>query len=257
MAQAVQEVAVVPSPKPEPKTPWGKRGATLSDYTFQVVTALVHLFQYGKLHLSWSTPNWETRAYGLEWGWVRLTTTAEAEAILLRLPPTEISDEARAALAKPRSLHRHKELPTILEALNKLGDSPEVARSLQIEHFTTRVYSPADDVARDLVVVAPVAWLIAANTVRLGGALSIRRAAFPNGVSKPVDWNRWLDAQEAHHKAADKSIRSLETLRLLAKENQLLDFAQAVEVIDDEGRMHQITAQSIFAPSGVLEGGKA
>ena len=254
-APAPAPVAATPPPRPEPKTPWGKRGSSLADYTFQVVTALLHLFEHGKLHLGWSSPSWNINSYGLEWGWVRLTTTAEAEAVLLRLPPEEVSAEARAALARPKGLHRHKELPAIQEALNKLGEFPEIARSLQLEHFTTRVYSPADDVARSLAEVSPIAWLIAANTVRLGGALAIREAAFPNGATKPTDWSKWLDAQEAAYKPVDKPVATLETLRLLAKSNPLLDFVNAIEVVDDEGRRHDVTAQAIFSPTGVIKGG--
>ena len=253
----VKVVPKPPPPKPEPKTPWGKRGTSLADYTFQVVTALTHLFAHGKLHLAWNNPEWSTSSYGLEWGWVRVTTTTEAEAILLRLPPEEVSAEARAAVAKPRGLHRHKELPAILEALGKLGEFPEIARSLQLEHYTTRVYSPADDVARGFAEVRPVAWLIAANAVRLGGALAIRHEAFPDGAGHPTDWIKWLDAQEKQHRAADKPAASLETLRLLATENPMLDFSRAVEVIDDLGRIHEVTAQSIFSPTAVLKGGKA
>jgi hypothetical protein len=252
---AVAPVAV-PPPKPEPKTPWGKRGTSLADYTFQVVTALTHLFAYGKLHLAWNTPEWKTSSYGLEWGWVRVTTTTEAEAIFLRMPPGEVTAEARAAVASPRSLHRHKELPAVIEVLTKLGDYPEIARSLQLEHYTTRVFSPADDLARGFAEIRPVAWLIAANAVRLGGALSIRHAAFTDTDTSSPDWSKWLDVQHEQYTTANKSVASLETLRLFAAQNPMLDFTQTLEVIDDAGRIHQVSAQSIFSPTAVLKGGK-
>lgn len=231
----------------------------VADYTYAVVTALIHLAQFGQLHKAWGQAEWESNHYGLEWGWVRLTTTREVEAVLLKLPQEKVPDTVYGSLAgECRSLHRLPGIRTLKEVLGTLGEHPEIARTLQLEHYS-RLYAAAEDLARDLNQVSPAAYLVIANTLRLGGALTVRRATLPTGELPVVfPWGVWAKAQETVLQEAGRPIHTLEPLHQLAVHNPWLDLDKApIAVRDDQGIEHMVTAKSIFSPSAVLDGGKA
>lgn len=240
-----------------PKTPWEEHRMGVADYTYAVVTALMHLLQFQQLHKSWSKAAWESVHYGLEWGWVRLTTTREIEAVVLRLPQDKVPDAVLQTLSgECRPLHRLPGIGAVKEFLGTLGEYPEIARSLQLEHYA-RLFATAEDLARDLGQVHPAAYLVMANTIRLGGTLAVMRSVLPDGeVPRVFPWGTWIEAHGTILGAAGGSSKSLAAIREIAVGNPMLDMATGVEVVDDLGAHHTVTDRTLFAPTGVLKGGR-